>query len=84
MMGISGQTLNNCKRMDSESVLQALDANRPYRRTFRLHRNRQSLRVTVPSDCWQEAGRSLDEPGEAEVYYLPDEGVMVVDLDGEE
>lgn len=48
--------------------------------TMTLHRNRQSLRVALPAEFWQANGRSLDEPGEVDIYYWKGLGIAMIDI----
>jgi len=70
--------------MDREEIILALGAGGvPYRDTISLQPNRESIRMTVPKCFWEKNGRSVEEPGEVEVFHYPDEGLLLVDFNDE-
>lgn len=48
--------------------------------TMALHRNRRSLRVALPAEFWQENGRSLEKPGDVDIYYWTELGIAMIDI----
>jgi len=83
MSAVERELVQTIENMDIDGFLDDLDLNAlPQRDDMTLHRNRQSLRMTLPSDLWQENGHSLDEPGDVEVVYWNDLGVAMIDLRG--
>jgi len=48
-----------------------------------LHCSKGSLCLFVPAEAWQQTEHSLDEPGTVDVFHLPGEDVLIVDLSHE-
>ncbi len=51
-------------------------------RNMSFHRNRKSLKQTIPADAWQDADISLTDPEPVTHYYFEDSQVLLVDLGG--
>lgn len=80
MGAVNGGLIKNCQRMSAKGLLNHLRGDEiPCRERMALTRRRRSLSLTVPKDAWREH-RSLEDPGSVDAYYLPDSGLMVVDL----
>lgn len=45
-----------------------------------LVRQRRSLTMTVPKRAWEDANRSLDDPGTVDAYWFEDSEMLLVDL----
>jgi hypothetical protein len=83
MSAVERELVQTIENMDIDGFLDDLDLNAlPRRDEMTLHRNRQSLRMTLPADFWQENNPSLDEPGDVEVVYWNELGIAMIDLRG--
>jgi hypothetical protein len=54
----------------------------PRRRKFALNAVGGSLTVTVMKRAWEDCGIDYDDADSVYQIYLPDEGVVVIDLEG--
>jgi hypothetical protein len=67
--------------MSVSDVINQLDLHGiPVKDEFGLHRNRNSLRVTLMKDAWQAAGRSLESPGSVQQYWFENRDMLLIDF----
>lgn len=64
------------------SLISQIQGGGPRRTTNQLIHNNGSLQVTVQSEAWRAAGFSRDDPPEVDQYWFPNEGLVVIDLEG--
>jgi hypothetical protein len=85
MSGIDRQFLKSAPDdMDVDTLLSDLNLDGfPYRDEMSLIKNDRSLRMTVPNDAWENAGRELDNPGEVDLFWFKDDDILIVDLSNE-
>ena len=83
MASVEAEVVNQLESMDIEGLLSGLEfTDFPRRDTRSLSRSGgRSLEMTLPANLWQQADEhSLSEPGEVDVLYWEELGVMMVAL----
>jgi len=58
----------------------AADAFPRYQTASLCGNNGRSLRMTVMKEAWDDAGRSVEEPGDVLQLYFPQSEILIVDL----
>lgn len=47
-----------------------------------IRQGRSALTVTLMKRAWEDSGHDLDDPGEIVQWYYPEDGVVLIDLEG--
>lgn len=84
MQAVQRRLLNELENMETEGLFDDVSFGcLPQQDRLSLTEQNGCLRVTVPSDCWHGTDHTADDPGEVDVVYWRDWGIMLVDVGGE-
>jgi len=85
MASVEARVVDQLESMDIEGLVSGLEfTDFPRRDTRSLSRaGGRSLEMTIPAKLWQQADdHSLNDPGEVDVLYWEELGVMMVAFNG--